>query len=321
MLRLVTLFALTCSLHTAALFAQDFPSKTVKVIFPNAPGGGVDALARAYAEQLTRRWKQTVIVENRPGASTLIGTEAAARSAPDGYTILLTSDTSITSNPHIFKKMAFDPMKDLIPVALLVYIHQTVVAHPSVPVSTIADVVTLAKQKPDTLTYASYGSGTQAHLLYEVLKSETGTQIRHIPYKGIAAALAATTAGEVALTTGGFTSIPLIREGRLKALAVASVQRLPALPNVPTLKEAGYPNIDPKAWVGVFAPSGTPSSIIGKIHADMSAISNDEEFHARNIGGNAFAKSQMSTAEFAQFVREDFEYKGRMIRIAGVVAE
>ncbi len=306
----------------AAAQAQDFPGKPVRIVVPYPPGGGVDGMARPIADRLSRLWNQPVVVENKPGASTIIGSDFVAKAAPDGLTLLFTSDSSITSNPHLYPKMPFDPIKDLAPVTQLIDLYQMVVAHPSLGAGTMQELVALARAKPGTLNYGSYGSGSQPNLLFEALKAQTGISIAHIPYKGIAPALTATVAGEVQLTMGGTaTSRGYFAAGRLKPLAIARAQRLPALPEVPTLRESGFPDIDPKPWFGLFAPAGTPAAIIDKIQKDVRSVITEPEFDQREITGKGYGAVGSTPAEFTQFIKTDFEYKGRLIKLSGAKAE
>ena len=194
----------------------------------------MDGLARPLADRLSKRWQQTVIVENKPGASTMIGGEFVARAPADGYTLLFTSDSSITSNPFLFKSASFDPIKDLAPVTQLIDLHQMVVVHPSVLAGTMKELVAQAKEKPNTLNYGSYGNGSQPHLLFEMLRAETGAQIMQIPYRGIAPAITATIAGDVQMTLGGAATTGAHADaGRLKALAISRKERLPAYHKCP----------------------------------------------------------------------------------------
>ena len=306
----------------AAAHAQEFPGKPVRIVVPYPPGGGVDGMARPIADRLSRLWNQPVVVENKPGASTIIGSDFVAKAAPDGLTLLFTSDSSITSNPHLYPKMPFDPVKDLAPVTQLIDLFQMVVAHPSVPAGTMQELVALAKAKPGTLNYGSYGSGSQPNLLFEALKAQTGISIAHIPYKGIAPALTAAVAGEVQLTMGGTaTSRGYFVAGRLKPLAIARAQRLPALPEVPTLREAGFPDIDPKPWFGLFAPAGTPAAILEKIQKDVYTVITEPEFDKREMTGKGYGPVGSTPAEFAAFIKTDLEYKGRLIKLSGAKAE
>ena len=306
----------------AAAHAQEFPGKPVRIVVPYPPGGGVDGMARPIADRLSRLWNQPVVVENKPGASTIIGSDFVAKATPDGLTLLLTSDSSITSNPHLYPKMPFDPVKDLAPVTQLIDLFQMVVAHPSVPARTMQELVELAKARPGTLNYGSYGSGSQPNLLFEALKTQTGISITHIPYKGIAPALTAAVAGEVQLTMGGTaTSRGYFAAGRLKPLAIARAQRLSALPEVPTLREAGFPDIDPKPWFGLFAPAGTPAAILEKIQKDVYTVITDPEFDKREMTGKGYGAVGSTPAEFAAFIKNDLEYKGRLIKLSGAKAE
>jgi tripartite-type tricarboxylate transporter receptor subunit TctC len=302
--------------------AQQFPSGPVRIVVPYSPGGGVDGMARPLADRLAKLWRQAVLVDNRPGGATNIGAELVAKAAPDGQTLLLTSDQTITSNPHLYKDMPFDPLKDLAPVTQLIDLHQMVVAHPSVPANTLRELVEFARAHPGTLNYGSYGNGSQPQLLFEALKKETGIQIVGVPYKGIAPALTAAIANEVQLTLGGAaTTRGYFQTGRLKPLAIARKTRLPLYPDVPTLREAGYPDIDPQPWFGVFAARGTPAPIVARISKDVADILREPDFRDREIVGKGYTGVGSTPEEFAAFIRADFEYKGRLIRTAGVKAE
>ena len=319
-MNVIRLILVVC--FASAAHAQDFPGKPLRIVVPYPPGGGVDGLARPLADRLSKRWGQSVLVDNKAGAATQIGGDFVAKAPADGYTLLLTTDQTITSNPHLYAKMPFDPMKDLAPVTQLIDLHQMVVAHPSVAAGTMQELVALAKGKPGSLNYGSYGSGSQPNLLFEALKAQTGVNIAHIPYKGIAPALTAAVAGEVQLTMGGTaTSRGYFAAGRLKPLAIARAQRLPALPEVPTLREAGFPDIDPKPWFGLFAPAGTPAAILEKIQKDVHAIITDPEFDKREMTGKGYGAVGSTPAEFAAFIKNDLEYKGRLIKLSGAKAE
>ena len=305
-----------------AAHAQEFPARPVRLVVPYPPGGGVDGMARPLADRLTKLWGQAMLVENKAGAATQIGADFVAKAAPDGYTLLLTTDQTITSNPHLYAKMPFDPLKDLAPVTQLIDLHQMVVAHPSVAANTMQELVALARSRPQALNYGSYGSGSQPHLLFEALKAQTGIQIAHIPYKGIAPALTAAVAGEVQLTLGGAaTTRGHFQAGRLKPLAIARQERLGLYPDVPTLREAGFPDIDPRPWFGLFAPGATPRSLLERIRKDVAGVLADADFRDREVVGKGYTGVGSTPEEFAAFIRADFEYKGRLIRISGAKAE
>jgi tripartite-type tricarboxylate transporter receptor subunit TctC len=302
--------------------AQEFPNHIVKIIVPYPAGGGVDGLARPIAERLGRLWGQSVIIENKPGASTMIGGAEVARATPDGHTLLFTSDSSITSNPHLFKKMLYDPIKELAPVTQLIDLRQFVLVHPSVSANTMKELVALAKERPNALNYGSYGKGSQPHLLFEMLRKETGAQIQQISYRGIAPAITAVLAGEVQMTLGSVAVAAGHIEGkRLKALAIGRQTRLPSHPEIPTLREAGYPDIEPRSWFGLLAPAGTPPSVVGKIQKDVAAILNEPDFKARFIDRAGHTGVGSSPEAFAKFIQEDLDAKGRLIAAAGIVAE
>jgi tripartite-type tricarboxylate transporter receptor subunit TctC len=302
--------------------ARDFPTRLVRIVVPYPAGGGVDGLARAVAEKLSQSWRQPVIVENKPGASTMIGSDSVVRSPPDGYTLLFTSDSTITSNPHLFKKSPYDPIKDLAPVTQIIDLHQMVVVHPSVAASTMQELAALAKGNPGTLNYGSYGNGSQPHLLFEAFRAMTGAQIMHVPYRGIAPALVATIAGEVQMTLGGAaTTGGYFAAGQLKPLAVARKERLKAYPLVPTLGEAGFADIDPRPWFGLFAPVGVPPPTIARIQTDVAAILKDPAFREKYIDGMGYTGVGSTPDAFAKFIADDFEYKRRLIALAGVTME
>jgi tripartite-type tricarboxylate transporter receptor subunit TctC len=302
--------------------SQEFPSRLIKIIVPYPPGGGVDGLARPIAERLARLWGQSVIIENKPGAATMIGGAEVAHAPADGHTLLFTSDSSLTSNPHLFKKMSYDPIKELAPVTQLIDLHQFVLVHPSVSANSMKELVALAKEKPDTLNYGSYGKGSQPHLLFEMLRKETGAQIQQISYRGIAPAITATLAGEVQMTLGSVAvAAGHIEAKRLKALAIGRQQRLPSHPEIPTLREAGYPDIEPLSWFGLFAPAGTPSAVVDKIQKAVAATLNEPEFKARFIDQAGHTGVGSTPEAFAKLIQQDLTAKGRLIEAAGIVPE
>lgn len=322
MLRWIAVVAVVVFGVTAPTQAQEFPSRLIRIIVPYPAGGGVDGLARPIAERLTRLWGQSVIIENKPGAATMIGGAEVARAAPDGHTLLFTSDSSITSNPHLFKKMSYDPIKELAPVTQLIDLHQFVLVHPSVSANSMKELVALAKEKPDTLNYGSYGKGSQPHLLFEMLRKETGAQIQQISYRGIAPAITATLAGEVQMTLGSVAvAAGHIEAKRLKALAIGRQQRLPSHPEIPTLREAGYSDIEPLSWFGLFAPAGTPSAVIDKIQKAVADTLNEPEFKARFIDQAGHTSVGSTPEAFAKFIQQDLAAKGRLIEAAGIVPE
>ena len=301
---------------------SQFPNRLIKIIVPYPPGGGVDGLARPIAERLGRLWGQSVIIENKPGAATMIGGAEVAHAPADGHTLLFTSDSTITSNPHLFKKMSYDPIKELAPVTQLIDLHQFVLVHPSIGANTMKELVALAKEKPDALNYGSYGKGSQPHLLFEMLGKETGAKIQQISYRGIAPAITAVLAGEVHTTLGSVAvAAGHIEAKKLKALAIGRKARLPSHPAIPTLREAGFPDVEPLSWFGLFAPAGTPPATVTKIQQAVAAVLNEPEFKARFIDQAGHSGVGSTPAAFAGFIKTDLEAKRKLIAAAGIEAE
>jgi tripartite-type tricarboxylate transporter receptor subunit TctC len=289
-----------------------FPDRVVRIVVPYSVGGGVDTLARRLADRLSTLWRQPVIVENKTGGSTIIGTESVARSAKDGYTLLLTSDSSITSNPFLFKELPYDPLKDLVPVTQLITLHQMIVIHPAVPANSMRELIAYAKLHPDMLTYGSYGKASPPNLLFEIMKAKIGAAILNVPFQGVAPAILAVLKGEVQMTMGGAaTTGQYIRAGNMKALAIGRPQSLKDFPEVPTLSEIGLGYADPKTWFGLFVAAGTPNEIGTKIQNDVAAIMKDPDFRQRYIESVGYTAVAGTSAEFRAFINRDLEKKKR----------
>lgn len=316
------LLALPLLAAPAIARAQAFPSRPVRIVVPYPAGGGVDVMARALADRLPALWGQPVTVDNRGGGATIPGVDHVARSPADGHVLLLTSDASITSNPHLYRDMPSDPIRDLAPVTLLTDVHQMIVAHPSLAATSLALLVEAARAAPGRISYGSYGPGSQPHLAFEGLKAEARIDLLHVPYRGLAPALQAAIAGEVQLTLAGAgIAGPHLSAGRLRALAIGREERLASLPDVPTLREAGFPDIDPRTWFGLFAPSATPPAVIRAIQQAVARVMADPEFDQRFVGGRGMTGYANSPEAFAEFIRQDLEAKGRLIRISGARVE
>jgi tripartite-type tricarboxylate transporter receptor subunit TctC len=302
--------------------AQTWPAKPVRIVVAYPPGGGIDVLGRQLAEKLTGAWGQPVVVENKPGANTIVATDAVAKSAPDGHTILLTTDATFSINPHLYSRLPFDPQRDFIPVTMLVLLQQLLVAHPSLPANTLAELIRLAKEKPGSINYASYGSGSQPHLSGEMLKYKTGINLVHVPYKGISLAVPAVMAGEVQLTFAGIaTSMPQLKAGRIKPIAIGGTKRSPLLPEVPTFAELGYPEVETHAWFGLFVPAGSPREAVERIHRDTRKIVDEPEFRQKQLIDKGYEVVGSSPQEFAAYIRTDHESRGRAVKISGAKAE
>ena len=302
--------------------AAAWPTKPVRIVVAYPPGGGIDVMARQIAEKVTPAWGQPVVVENKPGANTILATDSVAKSAADGHTILMTTDATFSINPHLYSKLPFDTQRDFIPVTMLVLLQQLLVAHPALPANTLQDLIKLAKAKPGSINYASYGSGSQPHLSGEMLKNKAGIDLVHVPYKGISLAVPAVMAGEVQLTFAGIaTSMPQLKAGRIKAIAIGGPKRSPLLPEVPTFTELGYPEVETHAWFGFFLPAGSPPDAVARIHTDVKRVLGEPEFRQKQLVEKGYDVVGSAPDEFAAYIRKDSESRGRAVKISGAKAE
>ena len=304
--------------------AQDYPSRPVKILVPYGPGGATDIIARIVAAKLTESMGQTFLVENRPGANGNIALEAAAKAPPDGYTLLVGNVSTNAINENVFaQQLQIKPSRDLVGIAKLVEIPHIVVAAANLPANNIAELIALAKKEPGKINFASVGLGSYPHLDMERLMKAAGIQLTHVPYKGGAGqAIPAMIAGEVQVAFFNMASLlPHIKSGRLKALAAVPPQRLPELPNVPTLAEQGFPGIGTNAWQGMFAPAATPKAVVDRLHAGVVAVL------TRPAEKEALAKQMMSVEvskspqEFTELVRRETASWGEFLREARIHIE
>ena len=297
-------------------------TKAVRIVVAYPPGGGIDVMARQIAEKLTASWGQTVLVENRPGANTIIAADAVAKAPADGHTVLMTTDATFSINPHLYARLPYDAERDFVPVTMLVLLQQLLVAHPSLPADTLPDLIKLAKAKPGAIRYASYGSGSQPHLSGEMLKYKAGIDLLHVPYKGISLAVPAVMAGEVQLTFAGIaTSMPQLKAGRIKALAIGGPRRSPLLPQVPTFTELGYPEVETHAWFGFFLPAHSPAEAVQRLYADTRKILDDPEFRQKQLIDKGYDVVGSSPTEFAAYIKHDSQSRARAVKISGAKAE
>lgn len=302
--------------------AQAFPSKPVRIVVPFPPGGGVDVLIRAVGAELSARWGQPVIIDNRAGAGGLIGAQAVATAPPDGYTLLATINQTITSNRFLYKNLPYDPDKSFAPVSLMVTSDQFLVANPALPAKDLRGLVALARSGQPPLAYGSFGSGSQPHLLYELLKTQEKLAITHIPYKGIAPAMSAVLGGEIQLSTGSAGVVgELLRAGKLTALAVAGKRRSAQFPEVPTTAEQGWPALLAPTWYALLAPAGTPPALVDQLAAAVHAVLTQPAFAERNARSKGLDVVAGGPAELAAAIREDVALTGAMVATAGVQPE
>jgi tripartite-type tricarboxylate transporter receptor subunit TctC len=305
-----------------AFRVEAFPTKPVRIVVAYPAGGGIDVMARQIAGKLSGPWGQPVVVENKPGANTILAADAVAKAAPDGHTILFTTDATFSINPHLYAKLPYDAQRDFIPVTMLVLLQQMLVAHPSLPANSLSELIALAKQKPGSINYASYGSGSQPHLAGEMLKHKAGIDIVHVPYKGISLAVPAVIAGEVQLTFSGIaTGMGPVKAGRIKALAIGGKSRSPLLPQVPTFAELGFPEVETHAWFGLFLPAGSPNEATTRIFQDTKKILEDPEFRQKQLIERGYEVMGSSPDEFAAYMRKDSESRQLAVKISGAKAE
>ena len=294
----------------------------MRIVVAYPPGGGIDVLARQLADKLTPAWGQPVVVENKPGANTIVATDAVAKSAADGHTILLTTDATFSINPHLYARLPYDAQRDFMPVTMLVLLHQLLVAHPSLQANTLEELIKLAKAKPGSINYASYGSGSQPHLAGEMLKNKAGIDLVHVPYKGISLAVPAVMAGEVQLTFAGIaTSMGPLKSGRIKPIAIGGAKRSALLPQVPTFSELGYPEVETHAWFGLFLPAGSPREAAARIYQDTKKILDEPQFRQTQLIDKGYEVVASSPQDFLVYLKKDSESRARAVKISGAKAE
>ncbi|HEU0290210.1 MAG TPA: tripartite tricarboxylate transporter substrate binding protein [Burkholderiales bacterium] len=310
---------LSCCVATGTAQAQAYPAKPVRIVVPFAPGGPNDILARVIGQKLTESWGQQVFVENRAGGGTVIGTEVVAKSPPDGYNLLMVS-TSHTTNPTLVRKLPFDTLRDLAPVIKVAYSSNVLLAHPSLPARSVKEFIAVARARPDQVTYASGGNGTSTHLSGEMLAQMSGAKMVHVPYKGAGPANIALISGEITCMFGNaIPSVPLIRSGRLRALAVTGMQRNPALPDVPTLADT-LPGFEATSWYGVSVQGATPKDVIAKLNQDIGRLLNTSDMRSRLATEGAEAGGG-SPEEFGAYFRAEIDKWAKVIKAAGIRLE
>jgi tripartite-type tricarboxylate transporter receptor subunit TctC len=306
--------------HGSAALGQAYPSKPVRILSGQPPGGATDFFARMVAQKLNETWKQPVVIEHRPGASGSIAVELTVKSPPDGHTLVFVTAGQIVINPHILK-LSFDPVVDLAPVAFLVHTCMLLVTHPSVPARTARELIALAKAQPGKLNMGSGGNGVPSHLAGELFMSLTGTRMTHIPFKGAGPSILAVMTGDIDLSFG---SVPATmgpaKAGRVRALGVSTAQRSPAWPDLPTLAESGVPGFEMTSWYAFFGPSTLPKDLVARLHADIGRIAAQPEFQERLLREGADHEA-MTLERFAQFIRVESARWGKIIRERKISAQ
>ncbi len=286
--------------------AQAFPSKPVRLILGYPAGGLTDVLARAMAQDVSKTWGQQLVVENRPGANQIIASEFVARSAPDGHTLLLVDSSAIILNPLLYSKLPYDPARDFQPVLNLTLVPDMLVASPNFPAANLQEFLRVARERAGTVSYGTFGLGSLTHVDTEAFGILAGVKLHHIPYKGIAEVLPALASGQIDVALSGIPPLPgLVKQGRIKAIALASNRRSPAMPDVPTFAEAGGPDFDSHAWFGIVAPAGVPRPIVDRIAADLGRVIAQPAFNEKYIGGAGMELLNHGPEQFAETIKVD----------------
>ncbi|SFQ25402.1 tripartite tricarboxylate transporter substrate binding protein [Variovorax sp. 770b2] len=316
LLRYLASTLLVCLPLAAAAQASDFPNKAIRLVVPFPPGGATDAAARLVAVKMSEHWGQPVLVDNRAGAGGNVGSDLVAKSTADGYTLVMGVTGSHAINTSLYSRMPYDPVADFVAISQVAVVPNVLVVHPSVPAKNLAELMALAKKEPGKLNYASLGNGTAAHLGMEMLKSEAGVDITHVPYKGSAPAVSDLLGGQVQMMVDGLPSaLPHVKAGKLRAIALTSLRRSPSLPDLPTISET-YPGFYADAWSGLFAPKGTPQPVVDKLSAEVQRILKlpDVREKLAALGAEPVGSTQ---AEFAAHVKKEIDKWAKVVKTSG----
>ena len=316
-MRFVAVFLLASFASIAT--AQQFPNKPIKIVVSYPPGGPADILARPLAEGLQKAWGQSVLVENKPGANAIIGTDYVAKQPADGYTLLLANDPSLSSNQYLYSKLPYDPVKDLMPVVNIATTTLILLTPASLPVNNLRDLLALAKQKPGELTYGSIGPGSVTHLDAEAMAAAAGIKLTHVPYKGTGEVVPALLSGQISMALSAIgPSLPHIKSGKMKALALAQLQRSALVPDVPTFNESGIAGFEARSWFGLAAPAGVPRAAIDRIAAETKRIVEQAEYREKYITGMGLDSAVMGPDEFAAYLEKDRAKYAQRVKAANV---
>lgn len=317
---MLVLAAMMLQVAAPVAMAQSYPARTVRIVVPVSAGGATDVFARTLAQGFAEAWGQQVIVDNRPGAGGMIGSELVARAVPDGYTLLM-AYTSHVTNPSLWTRIPYDTLRDFAPVAMVATVPGVLIVHPSLPVRSVRELIAFARRRPHELDYATSGVGTAAHLAAVLFAQRAGLFLTHVPYKGGVPALYELVGGQVSIMFGGLsTAIPNIRNGRVRALAVTSARRADAAPQVPTMQEAGLAGYEAVAWFALFAPAQTPGVVINKVSSEAAALLNQREIRQRFLGQGAEV-APSTPGELHYRVRAEIGKWAAVIRVAGIRME
>jgi tripartite-type tricarboxylate transporter receptor subunit TctC len=301
--------------------AQTYPSKPVHLIVPFSGGSAVDTLARIPAQKLAELWSQPVVIDNRVGANTIIGTEAAAKAPPDGYTLVLTNDGALATNPALYPRLPYHPLRDFAPITLAASIPIVLVVNPSFPASSVQELVKEAKANPGKINYASGGNGSAQHLPMEMFKLAAGIDLVHVPYKGLGPAFNDVVAGQIPVMFAGMSNVfPHVKSGRIRVLAIGSAKRSPAMPDVPTMQEAGVAGFEYSAWAGFLAPAGTSPLIVDKVNNDLRKVLGLPDVRDKLVA-LGFEVSPGTPQEFAAKIEREMTKVAKVVKDAGIRAD
>jgi tripartite-type tricarboxylate transporter receptor subunit TctC len=302
--------------------AQSFPSRPVKIVVPTSPGGATDAFSRALAPRFSEIWGQPVLVENRPGANQILGADHVSKSAPDGHTLLVSDASSFVINPHLYKKLPYDGVNGFTPITVLVRFPWVIAVHASVPANTFQEFVAYVKTNPGKLSYGSFGLGSSAHISVDYLKNLLGIDIVHVPYKGAGPAVTDLLSGQIQMMMVTPLLVePHARAGRLKLVAAATAQRIPALPDLPTVAESGVPGYEAGTWFALVGPAGIPRDVVAKIYAATAKILGDPAFREQYVSKQWFEAVGNTPEQFADYLKSEYARWDRLIRLSRVSVE
>jgi len=302
--------------------AQLFPSRAVKIVVPTSPGGATDAFARALATRLSGAWGQAVLIENRAGANQILGADYVSKSAPDGYTLLVSDASSFVINPHLYRKLPYDGVNGFTPVTVLVRFPWVVAVHASVPAASFQDLVAYAKANPGKLSYGSFGLGSSAHISVDYLKNLLGIDIVHVPYKGAGPAVTDLLSGNIQMMMVTPLLVePHARTGKLKLLAAATARRIPGLPDLPTIAESGVPGYQAGTWFALVGPAGMPREVVARINADTVKVLGDAAFREQYVTRQWFEAVGNTPEQFADYLKSEYARWGRLVELSHVSVE
>jgi tripartite-type tricarboxylate transporter receptor subunit TctC len=301
--------------------AQNYPNRPIRIIAQFQPGTSTDILARVIGQKLTETWGQQVVIDNRPGAGGLVGTELGAKAAPDGYTLTMAVSSGFGINPTLYSKLPYDAVRDFAAITNIALTPQTLVASPSFAAKSVKELVATAKAKPGSVNYASLGSGSTSHLTMEMFRSAAGMQLNHIPYKGSPAAHTELFGGQIPIMFDAIPAVlPHVNAGKLRGLGIATLKRSPFLPDVPTIAESGYPGFEAVGWIGIAAPAKTPAPVLDKLNAEIVRIINTPEMKER-LATLAFTPVGDTRQQFSSFIQSEIAKWGKAVKESGAKAE